>query len=91
MKDRSSRPVVFLKISQNSQENTCVGIFNFIEKESPAHSPTQVFSCEYCEILKNTNPEDHLLTAAFEIFKLNISQNISQLSLSEAIPSSSEK
>ena len=54
---RSSEPVVhrcsvkrvFLKISQNSQENrpeTC----NFIKKETVE----QVFSCEFHEIFKNT-------------------------------------
>ena len=37
---------VFLEISQNSQENAC----NFIKKEAL----TQVFSCEFCEISKNT-------------------------------------
>ena len=36
---------MFLKISQNWQENTCVGAsFNIIEKETTA----QVFSCEFC-------------------------------------------
>ena len=41
-----------LKISQNSQEKTCVGVsflINFIKKETP----TQIFSCEFCEIFKN--------------------------------------
>ena len=38
------------KISQNSQENTCVRACNFIKKETLA----QVFSCEFCETLKNT-------------------------------------
>ena len=37
---------VFLKISQNSHENTCA----FIKKETLA----QVFSCEFCQISKNT-------------------------------------
>ena len=50
---------VFLEISQNSQENTCArasflivagGACNFIKKETLA----QVFSCEFCEISKNT-------------------------------------
>ena len=43
---------VFLKILQNSQENTCarVQVCNFIKKETLS----QVFSCEFCEILKNT-------------------------------------
>ena len=50
---RSSRPEVFyekvfLKISQNLQENTCARIF--INKETLA----QVFSYEFCEIFKNT-------------------------------------
>ena len=45
------------KISQNSQDNTCARVsilikslfYNFIKKETP----TQVFSCEFCEIFKN--------------------------------------
>ena len=52
---------VFLKISQNSEENTCVrasflktlqsSVCNFIKKDTL----TQVFSCEPCEIsLQNT-------------------------------------
>ena len=50
---------VFLKISQNSQENTCARVpllikkpqaCNFIETETVA----QVFSCEFCKISKNT-------------------------------------
>ena len=48
----------FLEISQNSQENACVRdsfiiklqACNFIKKESLA----KVFSCEFCEISKNT-------------------------------------
>ena len=52
---------MFLKISQNSQENTCVRVpflvklqaedeaYNFIKKETL----TQVFSCEFWEIFKN--------------------------------------
>ena len=55
---RCSVKKVFLKISQNSQENTCVSVpfslklqaeaCNFIKKETLA----QVFSCEFCEIFK---------------------------------------
>ena len=59
--NKSNRPDVFFKkgfleISQISQESTCarVSFFNkvpnFIKKETLA----QVFSCEFCEILKNT-------------------------------------
>ena len=57
---RCSVKKVFLKISQNSQENTCARASflikllaeacNFIKKEALA----QVFSCEFCEIFKNT-------------------------------------
>ena len=43
---------MFLKISQNSLENTCALACNFIKKETL----TQVFSCELCEISKNTFP-----------------------------------
>ena len=38
---------LFLKISQISQENTCVGVsfLSSIKKQNP----TQVFSCEICK------------------------------------------
>ena len=50
---------VFLEISQNSQEN------NFIKKETLA----LVFSCEFCEISKNTFFTEHLwATAAVSFF-----------------------
>ena len=60
---------VFFKISQNSQENTCARVSfliklqacNFIKKETLA----QVFSCEFCEILKNTFFTKHLWATAF--------------------------
>ena len=49
---------MFLEISQNSQENICtrvsflikLQVCNLIKKETVA----QVFSCEFCEISKNT-------------------------------------
>ena len=57
---RCSVKKLFLEISQNSQENTCArfsflikfqaGACNFIKIETLA----QVFSCEFCEISKNT-------------------------------------
>ena len=57
---RCSVKRVLLKISQDSQENTCArfsfliqvqaSACNFIKKETQA----QVFSCEFCEIFKNT-------------------------------------
>ena len=54
---RCSVKEVFLEISQNAQENTCVRASlliklqacNFIKKETL----TQVFSCEFCEIFKS--------------------------------------
>ena len=42
------------KILQYSQENTCV-----YEKETP----TQMFSCEYCEMFQNTYFKEHVRTA----------------------------
>ena len=46
----------FLKISQNSQENTCaevsisINLLAALKKETPA----QMFYCEFCEIFKST-------------------------------------
>ena len=61
---------VFLEISQNSQEHTCArasflmkfhaGACNFIKKDTLA----QVFSCEFCEISKNTFFTEHLRVTA---------------------------
>ena len=62
---RSSRPEVFckkgiLKISQNLQENACATVSfeacTLIKKENLA----QVFSCEYCEILRRPFYVEHL-------------------------------
>ena len=51
---------MFLEISQNSQEN------NFIKKETLA----LVFSCEFCEISKNTFFTEHLwATVSVSFFK----------------------
>ena len=47
---------MFLEILQNSQENTCARVSFFIKKETLA----QVFSCEFCEISKNTFFTEHL-------------------------------
>ena len=49
---RCSVKKVFLKISQISPENTCVGV-PFLVKKIPA----QVFPCKICEIFKNTCKE----------------------------------
>ena len=69
---RCSVKMVFLEISQNSQENTCdrvsfliklqASASNFIKKETLA----QVFSCEFCEISKNTFFHRTPLVAASE-------------------------
>ena len=54
--ERCSAEKVFLEVLQNSQENTCarvsflINACNFFKKETL----TQVFSCEFCEISKNT-------------------------------------
>ena len=53
---RCSVKKVFLEISQNSQENTCARVCNFIKKETLA----QLFSCEFCEISKNIFFTEHL-------------------------------
>ena len=59
--------MVFLKLQQISQENTCVGawnykesIFNKVAVNQACNTPTQVFSCEICEIFKSTYFEEHL-------------------------------
>ena len=58
-----------LKIPQNSQENTCTGVFfsinlqaacKFIKKETPV----RLFYCEFCENFKNIFFVEHLRTAA---------------------------
>ena len=52
---------MFLKISQISQENMCWSLFLIKFKKETS---TQVFSCEICEIYKNTYFEEHLRTIA---------------------------
>ena len=52
---RCSVKTVFLKISQNSQENTCAGVFLLIKLQvSGSETLAQLFSCEFREISKNT-------------------------------------
>ena len=58
---------MFLKITQNSQENNYTGVTFIIklqvssrQKETPAH----VFPYEFCDIFKNTNFVEHLRVAA---------------------------
>ena len=49
--------MVLLKLSQKSQENTCVGVFFLIKLRacnfSKRETPTQVFPYEFYEIFKN--------------------------------------
>ena len=74
---------MFVEIWQNSQENTCarasflikLQAYNFIKKETL----TQVFSCEFCKIFKNTYFTEHLWTTASKVFSL--SKNINTLIL----------
>ena len=40
-----------LEISQNSQENSCAKVSFLVKLQAEA---SQVFSCEFCEISKNT-------------------------------------
>ena len=65
---------MFLEILLNSQENTCAGVSllikfqasacNFIKKENLV----QLFSCEFCEISKNTFLTERLR----QLYLLNI-------------------
>ena len=50
---RCSLKKVFLEISQNSQETTCARV-SFIIKDLFLEDLEQVFSCEFCEISKNS-------------------------------------
>ena len=76
---RCSVKKVFLEISQNSQENTCVrdsflnkvaGLrpkaCNFIKKETLA----QVFSCEFCKISKSNFFTEHLWATTSNVYIL---------------------
>ena len=61
---------MFLEVWQNSEENTCArisflkklqaSVYNFIKNETLA----QVFSCEFCEIYKNTIFTEHVWATA---------------------------
>ena len=51
---------LFLRISQNSQKNTCVKVSFLIKKETLA----QVFSCEFWKKFKNTFCTEHVWTTA---------------------------
>ena len=79
---RCSVKKLFLEILQNSQESTCARVpfliklqnevCNFIKKETLA----QVFSCEFCEISKNTSSCRTPPEAAFGYSNHNINECI---------------
>ena len=49
---------------QNSQENTCARVSFLIKLQAKKETLAQVFSCEFCNIFKNTFFTEHLRTAA---------------------------
>ena len=65
---------MFLEISQNSQENTCEA-FNFIKKETLA----DVFSCEFCDISKNTFFTEHRRATASRKSSINTQWNTGKI------------
>ena len=73
---RYSVKKVFLEISQNSQENTCVRDSFLIKLQA---SLAQVFSCEFCEVSKNSFFTEHIWATASECEK-DLLQNISTIS-----------
>ena len=50
--DDFKRVKMFLKVSQNWPESICVGV-SFWKNRLIKKTPTKVFSCEFCKILKN--------------------------------------
>ena len=65
---RCSVKKMFLETSQNSQENTCSsGLQLYFKKKTLA----QVFSCEFCEVSKNTYSYRTPLVAASVMLKVN--------------------
>ena len=58
--------MVFLKNSQNLQESTCASVSFLVKLQAEACSftkkeaLTQVLSCKFCEIFKNTYITEHL-------------------------------
>ena len=63
---------MLLEISENSQENICARVSFLIElqvwdlKLYQKETLAQVFSCEFCEISRNTFFTEHLRTTASE-------------------------
>ena len=97
---RSTRLKVLCKkgvlyISQNLQVNTCIGVlYNKVPGLRPAffikkEAPTEVFSCEFCEILNYTFFQNvsggcflswaHILCPWNFIFKLSLARSVLNL------------
>ena len=76
---RYSVKKVFSEISQNSQENTCVRESFLIKLQALGKAEkdflTQVFSCKFCEISKNTFFIEHLQTTASAVKKVFLRWN----------------
>ena len=71
---RCSVKKVFLKMSKNSQENTCARVSNLqaapatlLQKEASA----RVFSCEFCKFLRTLLLENNLSGCFCKITKYN--------------------
>ena len=67
---------VFLEISQNSQESTCIRLFSIKFQALGLHleAQAQVFSCEFCKIAMNTflqNSSGRLLLNIFLAIKIS--------------------
>ena len=63
---------MFLKISQNSQENTCARLSFLIKLQASfmrKDTLTQVFYCDFWEVFKNTFFTEQLWTTASEILE----------------------
>ena len=72
-KSSNSRSQMFLRMSQCSEENTCVGV-SFYKATGPKacifikkETPTQVFGCEYYKIFKNSFFKERLFIVVIDI------------------------
>ena len=61
-----------LEISQNSQENICARVSFSKKLQTLGHQLSDVFSCEFCEISKNTFCTEYLWTTTSESFTAEI-------------------
>ena len=60
---------VFLKISQNSQENSCARFYCLVKLQTlPRETLARVFSYEFCKIFKNSLYTEHLRETAASKF-----------------------